>query len=118
MLATLREEKAQLERRLETLEEREETLLSWLKEEQPSQGQLPAMTSGANGGTPLSVFLRGALGDGRPHTLQDLVTQVKGKGGLIREEASPGRVVHYALIGMQQHGYVKRSNDGTWAAKK
>lgn len=49
---------------------------------------------------------------------KELVTLVNGKGGLIREEASPGRVVHYALIGMQQHGYVKRNNDGTWVVKK
>jgi hypothetical protein len=119
MLASVDDELAQLDKRRDTLLQRKATLHEWLKEEPiAQQPDLPAMTTGQAGGTPLSALLRSALADGRPHPLPDLVKVVKGKSGLVREGASPGRVIHYELIGMQQHGYVTRNEDGTWVAKK
>lgn len=118
MLASVDDELAQLDRRRDTLLQRKATLQEWLKEEPISaQPELPAMATGANGGTPLSSFLRNALADGKPHHLSELVSLVKMKDGLIKAESSPGRVIHYALIGMQQHGYVKRREDGMWVKK-
>lgn len=116
MLTKLREEKAQLESRLELLEEREGTLQEWLAEEQPTQPDLD-MAGGANGGTPLSAFLRSALADGKPHTLSDLSALAKARGGLIGEGKMPGRVLHFALLGLSQHGHVERRKDG-WVGKK
>lgn len=117
MLASLKEEKAQLEARLETLEEREDTLKAWLAEEQPAQRELE-IPAGANGSTPLSGFIRAVLADGKPHQLDEIATLAKAKGGLIREGKMPGRVVHFALVGLSQHGYAKRNTDGAWVGKK
>ena len=116
MLKALREEKASLESRLEQLEEREETLLEWLKEDQPAQTALP-MQGGANGSTPLSSLLKSILGDGKPHMLDELSSAAYNRG-LVEKGKTPGRVVHFALIGMQQHGYAERRADGAWIAGK
>lgn len=117
MLNSLREEKRQLERRLETVEEREETLKAWLAEEQPAQRELE-IPEAVTGGTPLSVFLRGVLADSKPHSLQEITKRVVDRGGLIRENVTPGRAVHFALIGLQQRHYVRRNKDGTWVEEK
>lgn len=118
MLASVEDELTTLDQRRDKLLQRKATLLEWLKEEPlGTQPDLPAINTGATGGTPLSSFLRNALADGKPHHLADLVSQVRTRDGLIKPEASPGRVIHYALIGMQQHGYVKRREDGMWVKK-
>ena len=116
MLDSVIAERAQVEQRLATLKQREDTLRAWLLEEQPSQPDLP-IEGGATGSTPLSSFLRSILGDGKPHTVKELGTLASGKG-LIKGEKSRGRVVHFALIGLSQHDYVKRNEEGAWVAKK
>lgn len=115
MLDALRGEKEQIAFRLAVLDAREATLLEWLAEEAPPQPDLLA-GNGTNGGTPLSTFLRGILADGRPHSLRELADMTKAKGGLIRGDAMPGRVVHFALLGLSQHGYAKRK-DGMWVGR-
>ena len=108
----MHEEIAQLKARLEVLEDREATLKVWLAEEGPTQADLPIPAM--NGGTPLAGFLRHVLADGRPRTLQEIVSAVMVRGGLVRGNAKPGRVVHFALLGLSQHGDVERRKDRTW----
>jgi len=118
MLESVRAEKKQLEDRLETLEERENTLQAWFAEEQPRQAELPGGNGSAVGGTPLSAFLRSVLADGKPRTTQELATLTAARGGLIKENSAPGRVVHFAMIGLLQHELVRRTNDGERWVKK
>lgn len=112
MRLEVRDEIASLRKRLSTLEERDKTLGAWEAEEQPKQLRING--SGASGGSPLSVFLRDALSDGKPHHLSELKALVSTKEGLVRPGTEPGRVIHFALLGMQQHGRVNRRRDGTW----
>src|SRR5713226_2405473 len=97
-LAGLHEEIAQLKARLEVLVDREATLRAWLAEEGPTQTDLPIPA--VNGGTPLAGFLRSVLADGKPRTLQEIVSAVVARGGLVRQNTKPGRVVHFALLGL------------------
>jgi DNA-binding transcriptional MerR regulator len=112
MLEAVQQEQKTIEARLETLEERESTLRAWLAEEQSRQGSAPP--DGTTEGTALSNFLRSVLADGKAHDLNELSSMAKARGGLVKENASPGRVVHFALLGMQQHGYVTRTSNGKW----
>lgn len=119
MLNSLRDEQRQLQKRLETIREREETLKAWLAEEQPAPEQRELeMTASAAGFTPLSAFLRGVLADGKPHALKEIVARAKEREGLLRENVMPGRAIHFALLSLQQHGYAKRTKDGTWVLEK
>lgn len=116
MLFDVRHEREQLESRLAVLMERENTLRAWLTEEGPVQAELPV--GGIADGTPLSNFLRTALADGKAHSVADLGRMAEAKGGLIKSNSSPGRVIHFALVGLSQHGSVERTGDGLWRLKK
>lgn len=116
MLDSVDAEIGQTEERLSKLKQRRETVRAWLAEEQPSQASLP-IENGTNGSTPLSGFLRSVLADGKPRTAQELGALASAKG-LVEGDKSPGRVAHFALVGLSQHDYVKRNNEGTWVAKK
>jgi hypothetical protein len=116
MLDAVNSERDALEARLEVLREREKTLKAWQKEE-AQQGHTADLLGAAdsNGGsTPLGSFLRGLMADGRPRTSAE-IGELAAKRGLIEGEAAPGRVVHYALMGLSQHGVVERDKEaGTW----
>ena len=115
-LSGVQEEIANLRARLGVLEERAATLEAWLAEEGPMQSPLP-MSGGTNGSTPLASFLRQILSDGKPRSLQEISSLVVARGGLIREHAKPGRVVHFALLALSQHGDAERRRDRTWVGK-
>ena len=118
MLDSLRAERTQLVERLKVLSEREKTIRVWLAEERAEQERLDKVPAEfpAAGGTPLSVALRAALADGRAKKLQELVEFAEARH-LLPETGSPGRQVHFALVGMQKHGYVERHDD-TWRIRK
>lgn len=46
------------------------------------------------------------------------LSQIAFDRGLIEKGKSPGRVVHFALIGLQQHRYAERRRDGAWIGGK
>jgi|SRR6267142_1952441 len=111
MLQSVRDERATLKARDEMLKQREGTLLAWLKEEAiPAQGDLPI-----NGNlSSLGTFLISTLAPGKKLTtpaLGDLASE----RGLIERDVSPGRAVHGALLGLQNQGYVRKNDDGTWS---
>ena len=65
------------------------------------------------GRTPLARFLVSALSDRKPHDLKDMVLRA------IQESfdfgvKNSGRSIHFALIGLQQNGYVRRLPSGAW----
>lgn len=119
MLEGLRAERAQLAERLKVLSEREKTIRGWLAEERLEQEKLDRAPGDppATAGTPLSVALRAALADGHSRRLQELVEYAEERH-LLPETGSAGRQVHFALVGMQKHGYVERQQDDTWRSKK
>lgn len=111
MLQSVAAELAQVEARHTTLVERKRTLEAWLSEEGTAE-QIP--TNGHDdGSTPLSAFLRRKLSDGRGYSVTDLGAAAF-KEGLIEGDKSPGRVVHFALLALEQHGIVRRKADKTW----
>jgi hypothetical protein len=119
MLDGLRMERAQLTERLKVLSEREKTIRGWLAEERAEQERLDKVPSEfpPAAGTPLSVALRAALADGKAKKLQELVEFAEVRH-LLPETGSPGRQVHFALVGMQKHGYVERQDDDTLRLRK
>lgn len=60
-----------------------------------------------------ALFIREALGDLRAHTLEELKASAHQRG-LAFGEKNPGRVLHFALVGMKQGGIVDRDSEGRW----
>lgn len=58
-------------------------------------------------------FLQMALDDGAPHSLEEL-KQLASDSALDFENKHPGRVLHFALLGMQQNGAVTMPEKGVW----
>lgn len=61
----------------------------------------------------LSQFLRSALSDAKPHTLDELKREAE-KIGFDFAGKNPGRVIHFALLGMAQNGIVQMVERGVW----
>lgn len=61
----------------------------------------------------LSQFLRDALMDGNPRSLDDLKRSAQDRNFDFGEK-NPGRVLHFALLGMAQSGVVTMVEKGVW----
>lgn len=119
MLAAIRAERRSIADRDAVLEEREETLLEWLKEEAPIQRALiEAGTNGSRSSTPLGKFLEIALANGAKHTTQELAELVKKNEDLAAKHESPGRAVNFLLQGWKNHGYVLKDAQDRWYLKQ
>ena len=113
-------ERAQFHRRIEALDQRIDMLRGMLESEKarwPEQQVLPGLISG-NGvrhrlSSPLSQFLVKALADGAPRSLTDLKRRAKDMG-VDFSGKTPGRALHFALVGMQQNQMVERLETGEW----
>lgn len=66
--------------------------------------------------TETAQFLREVLADGRPRTLEELKKAASDRG-LNFEGKNPGRVLHFALLGMAQNGIVEMVSKGVWHLK-
>jgi len=112
MLAAVDSEIAQLESRFVTLKQRRETLQAWLLEEAgPTQPQLPALDTTTIEAAPLSKYLFEQLSRSKPRNLKEL-TKLAVARKLVASDDSPGRKVHFALVGLGRRGYAKRDEDG------
>jgi hypothetical protein len=60
-----------------------------------------------------SQFIHEVLSDLKGRTLDELKAAALRKG-LTFGEKNPGRVLHFALVGMKQGGIVDRDSDGRW----
>lgn len=61
----------------------------------------------------LGSFMRGLLGDGSKQSTQELSKLAVSKGHPFGDK-SPGRSVHFALVGLERAGQVERDEDGRW----
>lgn len=67
--------------------------------------------------TATAKFIRDALSDLQPKTLDELKAAAE-RRGLIFGNKNPGRVLHFALVGMKQGGIVDRDHEGRWWLKE
>ncbi len=61
----------------------------------------------------IGKFVREALSDLRPRTLDELKATAQERGMAFGDK-NPGRVLHFALVGMKQNGIVDRDTEGRW----
>jgi hypothetical protein len=111
MLQAVRNERADLRARDETLAAREQTLIEWLREEgvNSMQAALPI----DDDASPLTTFLSSVLEQGQRLRAADFGRLAVDRG-LIASDVSPGRAVHGALLALSKQGHARRHADGTW----
>lgn len=63
--------------------------------------------------SPLGQFVREALSDLKPRSLDELKNLAASRGLDFREK-NPGRVLHFTLVGMAQNNLVERLASGDW----
>jgi len=102
---------SEAEDRLRTLLEDER--LHWKERQPPLAGLEAVRQPKSNGRTPLGRFIMEMLGDGRVWERADLAKLAKNRG-LIAADKSPGRVLHFSLVGMAQNGLVEKAGEGLW----
>ena len=61
----------------------------------------------------LSQFIRDALNDGTPRSLEDL-KRIAQDRGMDFGGKNPGRVLHFGLLGMAQNNLVEMVEKGVW----
>jgi hypothetical protein len=61
----------------------------------------------------LGNLMRGVLGDGSKRSTQELAKLAVSKGHPFGDK-SPGRSVHFALVGLERAGQVERDEAGCW----
>jgi len=110
--------RAQLQRQLDALTEREDMLRSMLEYERmrwPEQPALPGLdkTNGHRLWTPLSRFIVDALGSYGPQSVDELKRRALDRGHDFKGK-NPARVLNFALVGMAQNRIVKKLETGKW----
>lgn len=118
MLIAVRAERKRLEDRIDVLEEREETLVEWLKEEAVQQEDGPLGNGeAARPTTPLAKFLDLALANSK-QTTEELAELLKSDPVLSEAHRSPGRAVNLTLQGWKRLGRVGKDGSGRWYKKQ
>jgi len=117
-IGEIRAERAQLQRRIDLLTDRERILISMLEDERmrwPGQPTLPGLdgTNGLRLSSPLSRFLMETLRTHGPQSLDELKRRALDLG-LDFSRKNPGRTLNFALVGMKQHHMVDRLDTGQW----
>jgi hypothetical protein len=64
-------------------------------------------------GSPIATFLREVLSDFRPRSLDELKVMA-GSRGIDFKDKNPGRVLHFALVGLAQNKMVESLGNGVW----
>lgn len=70
-----------------------------------------------NRSSSLAQFIRESLADLRPRTLDELKIAANAKG-LDFKDKNPGRVLHFALVGMAQSNLVESLGGGVWRLRQ
>jgi hypothetical protein len=116
-LSKIRIERGVLQSRLQWLDKVEASLADALEYERAGvdagQAFLSFGVQPEEERTPIAQFLREALSDLRPRSLDDLKRAAEERGVAFGDK-TPGRSLHFALVGMQQGGIVQRTEDGNW----
>ena len=122
-LHKIESERAEIQSQLDQLSTREASLRTLLQEENirwANQRDLfnppheHALTNGHR--TVLAQFIMRALADGTPRDL-DVIKQMAQEQHIDFEDKNPGRVLHFALLGMAQSGTVEMIEKGVWKLK-
>jgi len=121
-LVSITLQRGQLQARLRWLDDAEahvKGLLDYEKmqaqmDQQPlfSEEELPTDTERSE----VALFLRDVLADGRPRSLDELKKHAATRN-IEFGEKNPGRVLHFALLGMAQSGIVEMVDKGVWQMK-
>ncbi|MGD0855325.1 MAG: hypothetical protein ABSA18_05920 [Dehalococcoidia bacterium] len=120
-LGSVTDERKQLQIRLAKLTELEQALALLIREEglRTDTEQLSLMPvrtvkgQKVMGHTVLSQFIAKALGDGKPRSRKELERLAK-TDHINFKDKSPGRVIHFALVGLQRNNYAKMVEPGVW----
>jgi|TARA_B100001964_G_scaffold237756_1_gene301883 hypothetical protein len=64
----------------------------------------------------LTDAIRTILGGGSPLSLEELKTRLE-NSPLLAETSSPGRSIHFSLVGMSRLGRAHRAEDGKWSIR-
>jgi hypothetical protein len=122
-LDKLESERLELKTQLEQLSRREVTLKALLQEEDsrwatqvglfPTERE-PLLTNGDR--TAYAKFLVQAMATHEPMTL-DVLKDLAHQKGVEFDGKNPGRVLHFALLGMSQNGVVEMVESGVWRLK-
>ncbi len=117
-LIAVKDERDKLQKRLQHLSDKEETLRTLLEEEELHFGNKQLSLSGiatfrGERHTPLASSLLDALADGQPRDVRQLAALVRTQGYDFGAK-NPGRVVHFALVGLKQAKTVESIGPGVW----
>ena len=119
-LQTVMAERERLNKRLAVLQSIESAISSYLELSSVDYASVqlpltvvPVTKPPTVGRTPISRLIISELGSGKPRTLKELCNAAINVG-IEFGDKKPGRVLHWALIGMSQGGYVKKAKPKTW----
>ena len=117
-LEEVADERSRLQRQLDALADRETTLKSLLETEANRWGQqhrLPEEFQGNGHGSLYGNFVLQALKQGERdlESLKRLALDMQLEFG----NKSPGRAIHFALVGLQRRGLIDRTDDDNWILK-
>ncbi len=115
-LVKLDKERIELQRELCKVSDQMEAVRKMLSEEERiwKDGHPTLFDNPPSGRTGLAEALVTILRErSEPATLNELKDAAT-TSGISFGKKKPGRAVHFALIGMQQHGLVRRTADGRW----
>lgn len=117
-LAAIRARREALERTMSTLAAQEESYSKLLEEEESMWEQVnPPLFAGAEEraqGSPLSQVLLDTLKSKSGTASLEELKEAAVRRGVPFGGKRPGRVIHFAMLGMQQHKLVDRRTDGNW----
>src|SRR5258708_28767623 len=118
MLQAVRAERKRIADRDDVLEEREETLLEWLKEETPEQAALPLNGEDKQqSASPLSRFLERALATGVKQTTDELVVLAQADPEVAEKYLQPAKAINFTLQGWKHFGRVHQDAGKRWFMK-
>jgi hypothetical protein len=105
-----------LQAELDELSLQESRWKALLEDENALWEQQAAFGSVIEGGDPdLATGIHRILSDDKAHDLDEFKEQLK-DAPYMPKDKNHGRVIHFALVGMQNHGIVVRNPDDTWQA--
>lgn len=117
-LASVRAKRASLERAIDALSAQEASINKLLEEEEAMWDEVnPGLFAGAGErpqGTPLSQVLLETLRTKSGTASLEELKEAAVRCGVPFGGKQPGRVIHFAMLGMQQHKLVDRKTDGRW----
>jgi len=129
-MRAIKQEQTELTKRINALDEKLRVITTMIEDEDAKWGQdQPTLFDGPPKSkvknlsekkskitpqrTGLSQFIFNCLSDMQSHSVSEIVEKAKDRG-ITFGEKSPGRVIHFALMGMLKGHKIKRQENGEW----